>query len=157
MPTRPIGLTTVGHRPKLIAKYLWHHVRFLYEYLPCIDDVHYKSAHLWSVVTIAQSVWIRCKLRFLYSNNESSVDLACCRCGCCHRWIRKGICTPLRTGTNTHVSCICNVRFLVRSFFHVLIWNRISHSSLLMTDPSKFYISLKFFFFGRDWAVSASE
>ena len=29
--------------------------------------------------------------------------------------------------------------------------------SLLMTSPSKFYISLKSFFFGRDWAGSASE
>jgi len=29
--------------------------------------------------------------------------------------------------------------------------------SLLMTQPSKFYISLKCFFFGRDWAGSASE
>ena len=29
--------------------------------------------------------------------------------------------------------------------------------SLLMTHPSKFYISLKFFFFGRDWDGSASE
>src|SRR6218665_4530 len=28
---------------------------------------------------------------------------------------------------------------------------------LLMTSPSKFYISLKSFFFGRDWAGSASE
>src|SRR6218665_1809304 len=29
--------------------------------------------------------------------------------------------------------------------------------SLLMTSPSKFYIYLKSFFFGRDWAGSASE
>ena len=29
--------------------------------------------------------------------------------------------------------------------------------SLLMTSPYKFYISLKSFFFGRDWAGSASE
>src|SRR6218665_1443873 len=29
--------------------------------------------------------------------------------------------------------------------------------SLLMVLPSKFYISLKSFFFGRDWAGSASE
>ena len=29
--------------------------------------------------------------------------------------------------------------------------------SLLMSRPSKFYISLKSFFFGRDWAGSASE
>ena len=29
--------------------------------------------------------------------------------------------------------------------------------SLLMTSPSKFYISLKSFFFGHDWAGSASE
>ena len=29
--------------------------------------------------------------------------------------------------------------------------------SLLMTSPSKFYISLKSFFFGRYWAASASE
>src|SRR6218665_1064162 len=28
---------------------------------------------------------------------------------------------------------------------------------LLMTRPSKFYISLKSFFFGRDWAGSTSE
>ena len=29
--------------------------------------------------------------------------------------------------------------------------------SLLMTHPSKFYISLKSFFFGRDWAGSTPE
>jgi len=29
--------------------------------------------------------------------------------------------------------------------------------SLPMTSPSKFYISFKAFFFGRDWAGSASE
>ena len=29
--------------------------------------------------------------------------------------------------------------------------------ALLMARPSKFYISLKSFFFGRDWAGSASE
>src|SRR6218665_2274866 len=29
--------------------------------------------------------------------------------------------------------------------------------SLLMTSPSKFDLSLKSFFFGRDWAGSASE
>ena len=29
--------------------------------------------------------------------------------------------------------------------------------SLLMTCPSKFYISLKSFFFGHDWTGSASE
>jgi len=32
-----------------------------------------------------------------------------------------------------------------------------SKRALLMTSPSKFYISLKSFFFGHDWAGSASE
>src|SRR6218665_532116 len=38
-------------------------------------------------------------------------------------------------------------------------WNAlpVELRSLLMTSPSKFYISLKSFFFGRDWAGSASE
>jgi len=33
----------------------------------------------------------------------------------------------------------------------------VESSFLLMTRPSKFYISLKSFFFGGDWAGSASE
>src|SRR6218665_3050199 len=38
-------------------------------------------------------------------------------------------------------------------------WNDLTVElcSLLMASPSKFYISLKSFFFGRDWAGSTSE
>ena len=40
-----------------------------------------------------------------------------------------------------------------------LAWNDLPAGlrSLLMTSLSKFYISFKSFFFGRDWARSASE
>src|SRR6218665_1442400 len=49
-----------------------------------------------------------------------------------------------------------------RSAFWVVgssAWNDlpVELRSLLMTSPSKFYIFLRSFFFGRDWAGSASE
>ena len=47
--------------------------------------------------------------------------------------------------------------FLFRPKLFPLVTQSFQLRSLLMAYPSKFYISLKSFFFVRDWAGSASE
>src|SRR6218665_4188866 len=47
--------------------------------------------------------------------------------------------------------------FLFRPKLFPLVTQSFQLRSLLMAHPSKFYISLKSFFFVRDWAGSASE
>src|SRR6218665_899316 len=95
----------------------------------------------------------RCVLRFAPSY---LCDLCCPASVLASRRVLRSAARGEPLVPRAHSATVHRRAFLVVS---PLAWNDlpVELRTLLMACPSKFYIFLKSFFFGRDWAGSASE